>query len=412
MNKERLVIKNFGPIKSVDLELGKMTVLIGDQATGKSTIAKVLAVCRYFSYIVNLKDIHSEKLEANEYFLRGLIDWGLLHCLSEKSEIVYKSELYEFEVVGKNVGSNSETFLVTYTKLTPNHESFKKLLDELDNLRNDENMYNEKESLLGYHIKLEIWTPNENFFRLNVKKVMNNPLYVSTERTLQTISFDKNLLIADALQDNLKKINYIVRRTSKEKKIEPLSITYKNDSSGLGYIKKENESEYYPLHYGASGYQATIPIILSVKYYIEYEKKAKTFIIEEPELNLFPKTQKNLVAYFAESMNVNNHSFLIPTHSPYILSSLNNLLYAHKIGNIENNQFGNQVNEIVPKQFWLNPENVSVYYLENGVCKNLLNRDEGLIDIDDLDSASEIINKEFDQLLSIDVEINNYNNDN
>jgi hypothetical protein len=169
---------------------------------------------------------------------------------------------------------------------------------------------------------------------------------------------------------------------------------------------------YYPLHYGASGYQATIPIILSVKYYIEYEKKAKTFIIEEPELNLFPKTQKNLVAYFAESMNLNNHSFLIPTHSPYILSSLNNLLYAHKIGNIENNQFGIRVNEIVPKQFWLNPENVSVYYLENGVCKNLLNHDEGFINIDDLDSASEIINKEFDQLLSIDVEINNYNNDN
>jgi predicted ATPase len=412
VNKERLVIKNFGPIKSVDLELGKMTVLIGDQATGKSTIAKVLAVCRYFSYIVNLEDIHSEKLEANEYFLRGLIDWGLLHCLSEKSEIIYKCELYEFEVVGKNVGNSGETFLATYTKLTPNHESFKKLLDELDNLRNDENMYNDKESLLGYHIKLEIWTPNENFFRLNVKKVMNNPLYVSTERTLQTISFDKNLLIADALQDNLKKINYIVRRTSKEKKIEPLSITYKNDSTGLGYIKKENESVYYPLHYGASGYQATIPIILSVKYYIEYEKKAKTFIIEEPELNLFPKTQKNLVAYFAESMNLNNHSFLIPTHSPYILSSLNNLLYAHKIGNIENNQFGIRVNEIVPKQFWLNPENVSVYYLENGVCKNLLNHDEGFINIDDLDSASEIINKEFDQLLSIDVEINNYNNDN
>ena len=53
MEKERLVIMNFGPIKSVDLKLGKMTILIGEQATGKSTIAKVLSVCRYFSYIVN-----------------------------------------------------------------------------------------------------------------------------------------------------------------------------------------------------------------------------------------------------------------------------------------------------------------------------------------------------------------------
>ena len=51
--KEKLIIKNFGPIKSVDLDLGKITVLIGDQATGKSTVAKVLSICRYFSYIVD-----------------------------------------------------------------------------------------------------------------------------------------------------------------------------------------------------------------------------------------------------------------------------------------------------------------------------------------------------------------------
>ena len=44
--REKLIIKNFGPIKSVDLDLGKITVLIGEQATGKSTIAKVLSICR------------------------------------------------------------------------------------------------------------------------------------------------------------------------------------------------------------------------------------------------------------------------------------------------------------------------------------------------------------------------------
>ena len=65
--KERLVIKNFGPIREVDLELGKMTVLIGDQATGKTTIAKVLAMCRYFSYIV------IKEATINQ----GLSEWGL-----------------------------------------------------------------------------------------------------------------------------------------------------------------------------------------------------------------------------------------------------------------------------------------------------------------------------------------------
>ncbi|GEM_PF-2578551 len=36
MAKETLTVKNFGPIREALLELGKVTVLIGEQASGKS----------------------------------------------------------------------------------------------------------------------------------------------------------------------------------------------------------------------------------------------------------------------------------------------------------------------------------------------------------------------------------------
>ncbi len=42
--EETLIIKNFGPIESVELKLKRFTILIGEQATGKSTVAKVLIV--------------------------------------------------------------------------------------------------------------------------------------------------------------------------------------------------------------------------------------------------------------------------------------------------------------------------------------------------------------------------------
>ena len=51
--KEKLIIQNFGPIKHIELDLGIVNVLIGEQATGKSTVAKLLAVCRYFSFIID-----------------------------------------------------------------------------------------------------------------------------------------------------------------------------------------------------------------------------------------------------------------------------------------------------------------------------------------------------------------------
>ena len=43
----RLIIRNVGPVKSVDVQLNKVNVFIGPQSSGKSTIAKVLSTCSW-----------------------------------------------------------------------------------------------------------------------------------------------------------------------------------------------------------------------------------------------------------------------------------------------------------------------------------------------------------------------------
>ncbi len=45
-NLPRLKVRNFGPIKEADLAVNRFTVIIGKQASGKSTLAKLL----YFFY--------------------------------------------------------------------------------------------------------------------------------------------------------------------------------------------------------------------------------------------------------------------------------------------------------------------------------------------------------------------------
>lgn len=411
MEKEKLVIKNFGPIKSVDLDLGKMTILIGDQATGKSTIAKVLAVCRYFSYIVNFNTTDSTDFKVNEQFKEGLNDWGLSTYLSADTEISYVCSNYKFELKCELVQRNNLTLLTRniekdsnqekvydlkpFTKIEPKG-NFIQLISELKALKKDDISEKGKANAISELLNSVLWSPNENFYRLNVKKVMDNPLFVSTERVLQTLSFDKNLLIADKIQDNLKKINQIVRRLNAEKQIEPLSITFKNES-GLGYVKKENETEFYPLHFGASGYQAAIPIVIGIKFYTESQKKSKTFIVEEPELNLFPSTQKKLVEFFVENINLNGHSFLIPTHSPYLLSVANDLLLAYKKG--QKNK--KEVIKLIDEKYWLNPEEFSAYELSDGEAKPIFDLKTGLIGDNMIDEVSDEMNDEFDNLLDI-----------
>lgn len=409
MMNERLVIKNFGPIKSIDLNFGKITILIGEQATGKSTIAKVLAVCRYFSYIVNYS-VHIQdfkEFHENEQFLDGLKDWGIVDFLSVDSQIVYENSLYKFEVINnlieesEKVSDFGEEYKKEYfqvkTRLTPLSASFVELLSQLEELRLDE--VSEKKTAVQFFQMLG-WTPNENFYRLNVKKVMDNPLYIPTERVLQSISFGGDLLISSSLQDELSKLNRIVRGYSTEMSVEPLSLTYRNQG-GLGYVRKEGEEGYHLLHNGASGYQSTIPIVLALKF---YSKRKRTFIVEEPEINLFPTVQKKLMEFFVKSINDFGHSFLIPTHSPYILSSINNMIYAYSLGNLESGKYKKKVDAIISEKFWISPEDVSAYYLKDGTATNILNIDESLIKIDDLDNVSEIINREFDELLNIEVE--------
>lgn len=52
-------------------------------------------------------------------------------------------------------------------------------------------------------------------------------------------------------------------------------------------------------------------------------------IIEEPEQNLFPNSQKNIIEFLIECLNVcKNNKLFITTHSPYVLETINNCMYA------------------------------------------------------------------------------------
>lgn len=384
--KERLVIKNFGPIKSVDLELGKMTILIGEQATGKSTIAKVLAMCRYFSYIASPDEKYS-----GQNFNKGLTDWDLENYLNDESHIIYENDDYKFEF---NYFSHKLDDEIEYisgnSKLTPISDRFLKLYSEYKSL------YQQVEKEL--EIFADFWEPNENFYRLNVKKVMDNPLFLPVERILQAISFNKDLLISEAVQDELRKLNRITRAYNKEVDIQPLSLKFKNEN-GLSYVKKKNDSRFYLLHSGASGYQSSIPIVLSIKYYTEIEKRKRTFIIEEPEINLFPNTQKKLFEFLVENINVNDHNVLIPTHSPYFLSAANDLLMAYKKGQA----FPKEVKGLkIPEKHWLNPKDISVYELKGGNAKSIINKETGLITDNIIDDVSDEMNDQFDRILDIE----------
>jgi predicted ATPase len=148
----------------------------------------------------------------------------------------------------------------------------------------------------------------------------------------------------------------------------------------------------------ASGMQTTIPALLVLEH-LAKNGKPRSFTFEEPELNLFPTAQKALVEFLAEKVLNNGHQLVICTHSPYILTSFNNLLYAYELGVKKRKN-----NLPIPKNNWLDIEQVSGYLVENGTTENIFNSETYMLIAEKIDEAGEQIRDIFNELLDIDSE--------
>lgn len=394
--KEKLIIKNFGPIKHVELELGKFNVLIGEQGTGKTMIGKLLACCRFFSYISNF----------NIGGVEGAFEeWGIDECITSDSYIYYSNIDYRVEIkwiteLTQMPVSSSESkeikssFFRVFCQ--PISERMKYLYLKLNDLKSsDTNWINQMSN--G---EANSWSIPVSFFKNEVSSVMDYPFYFPTERSLQSIfSLGKSSIrnINDALFNQFARVDQILRVYKGETEIEPLNIEYRNDN-GVGYFRKSNFTAWLKMDNAPSGYKTLVPIVLVMKYYSEKRNKTKTFIIDEPEISLFPSTQYSLVKFITNlGINSSNSSVLLTTHSPYILTSLNNLIYAYQVGQ----EHEEEVNKIISKKYWVNPNEVSAYQLmENGKCENIIG-ENGLIMAEKIDAVSNVINSEFDSITAI-----------
>ena len=125
-------------------------------------------------------------------------------------------------------------------------------------------------------------------------------------------------------------------------------------------------------------------------------------IVEEPELNLFPESQlevlRSLVAINASS---EQNMLVLTTHSPYSLAILNMLIMGAKVYQKANENDREIIESILPHRYHLNEKDVEAYRLsskEEDYCKSIINPNTGMIAKNDLDSCSDEINRTFNQL--------------
>ena len=123
--------------------------------------------------------------------------------------------------------------------------------------------------------------------------------------------------------------------------------------------------------------------------------------VEEPELSVFPETQyqfAKLIALLADAAT--RKSYALTTHSPYILSSFNNLLEAWQVAATKPSTKP-EVAKLIEERYWINPSDFRAYCIHDGKLESIVDEETGLINGDYLDGVSNEIGSQFDELLRI-----------
>nr|WP_223651927.1 AAA family ATPase [Hymenobacter psoromatis] len=156
----------------------------------------------------------------------------------------------------------------------------------------------------------------------------------------------------------------------------------------------------FRLYETASGIQSVTPMLVLLEHMSRNTEQAQSFIIEEPELNLYPTAQQGLLNWLVEKCTKGENDLTITTHSPYILSHLNLLLYAYQVAEKHPDR-KEAVAAIVPEASWINPKEFACYHVGDGGVKSLVDEELGLIDNNELDNISGDKADAFDQLINI-----------
>ena len=408
---EQLIVKNFGPINDATVDFKRVTVFIGPTGGGKSTLAKLAAIFRDV-------DFYAAQEDAGYIFAY----YALESFFNRKSELQLMRGKYGVKVKGKKITfdpntnrlikSQSDAAVTAFSKRSSlksgNISKMLKIASKTSNA-NEEDISEIQKDVQSFADKLIEETGIE-LLRLIFSKIFHYtaPAYIPSERIfVSALNNSWTGLLRDdiGLPPALLTFanNYAQFRTLISKLALPMFRTSYVHRKGNDFITVDETKSLLELHETASGIQSTTPMLVVLEYLSRNTEQAQSFIIEEPELNLYPTAQQGLLNWLVEKCTQGENDLTITTHSPYLLAHFNTLLFAHQVAH-NHPERADEVAKVVPRESWIDPREFAAYHVEgqqeNGV-RSIVNPETGLISYNGLDAIASAEATEFEKLLDI-----------
>lgn len=405
---EKLVINNFLCIKHAEIILNDFVVFVGPNSSGKSLCAKLVYYFRSFAYdcfITLRKDFDTRSLKS--LLKTSFLKIFYIDKLSDKDFIItYATDNFSISITlrkGKLDIDIDNSFIAI-------RNTIKKNL-----ITNDTPLFSDN------------LVRDTGVFDLFVKRVGSRSshmqIFVPSSRTIYTqlsdnifLLFDNPKIVLDSLvKDFGQLLSFVTKNVYKEIQLnsdKSYDIEYKHikialkDIFGadLSYIDNKwlfihEDGRIVLSTWGSSGQQEMLPlaIILQTLPFMRFRPyKGKTIYIEEPETHMFPTTQTKIIKLLVDMFNMDKlrFHFVVTTHSPYILTTLNNILL--KVAN--ENETNTTNLEGSNNRIMIN--SISVYMIDKGEAHDIYDRETGLIEAEIIDEVSIEILNEYNNILN------------
>jgi predicted ATPase len=304
----KIKFKNYKLFKNWQtLELKPITILIGKNNSGKSSILKLPTLIENslsgkFQEPLLLKYNGIEHGEVFKDLVYGRNYGGILEISLEN-----KTEKLKIAIGSNPSTNNSEIFdwVLNNTETDISKETFNGFLATSKKI---ENLYLNTNYISSYRTDLERYFEKPN----------NNDIYdivgIKGENVCQ-------ILIEDALTTPRKLITKV--SNFYQKNFEGWSVRVNGDYAPPYQIELKKDHLKINLKEVGLGIIHVLPLVVQA---LISSKKEMLTIIEEPELHLHPAAHGNLAQLFAESLQDKNKHYLIETHSENFVLRLRRLV--------------------------------------------------------------------------------------
>jgi predicted ATPase len=380
----KLKIKNFGPIKegfkdsdgSEWMDIKKVTVFIGNQGSGKSTVAKVISTLVWIEKALNRGDFSTswsfaqfyeqfEYQNMHNYFR----DDTIIEYTGERYNITYDRNKNQWPIIRE---SSEDKYLVPKIMYVPAERNFLSVIKDAYSVRGlPEPLFEFAEELKKYQ---------NDIGPVSVKLPVNNVYY----------KYDRNSETGVIFNDDYS-VDMLAASSGFQSLVPLFLVTFNlaNIIAKTVELNPENINVNQKIRMNSEIGEIMINTSLTETEKLQkvdlvkakFLNKAFINIVEEPELNLFPSSQRQILNSLLAFNNMKpGNKLIMTTHSPYLINYLTLAVKAEAVLKILSPaSMGdadlNYLNEIVPIGSVLAPDGLVIYELDetDGTIKKVEN---------------------------------------